>query len=69
MARVVTLKTIPLNSFDMDGLLDHLIAVLNAARDEGLKQGLKNVRVDTDWKYAEYGPDKVWEINILGDKE
>lgn len=66
---IVTLKTFLLDGYDMDGSLDSLIAELNAVRIEGMKQGLKNVRVDCDWEYAESGPGQHWQINIIGDKE
>jgi len=64
-----TLKTFLLNSYDMDGSLDALIDELVAIRDKAKADGITNVRVDSDWEYAHAGDDKVWEVNIIGDKE
>lgn len=65
----VTLKTFLLDGYDMDGTLDELIKTLEAVREDAKAQGLKNVRVDCDWEYAEHGPGQHWQINIIGDKE
>lgn len=69
MTVLVLLKTISISAYDLDGPLDVFIAELEKVRDEAKANGVKNVRIDTDYEYENGSGDPRWTMDIIGDKE
>lgn len=65
----VLLKTFPISNYDLDGPLDAFITVLEKVRDEAKADGVKNVRIDTDYEYENGSGEPRWTMDIIGDTE